>query len=135
MEIHPLLLQTGGSLVAIMLLAWLAFALKLGGRPKLTSHNEAAHAAGEVADGFAPIESAIARDGAGALLRDAAGQIMLLKPHGAHFAGRILSEEASATTRRDMVIIDTGEARFGSVQLALNDAETWVAAINQLGRR
>ncbi len=135
MEIDPLLLQFGGSLVAIVLLAWLASALKLGGKPKLANHSEAARAAGEVADGFAPIESAIARDGAGALLKDAQGQIMLLKPHGVHFAGRILSEEASATTSDTMLIVDTGEARFGSVRLALDDADIWVAAINQLGRR
>ncbi len=134
MEIDPLLLQFGGSLVAIVLLAWFASALKLGDKPKLASHSEAARAAGEVADGFTPIESAIAHDGAGALLKDANGQIMLLKTHGVHFAGRILSGEASATASDGMLIINTGEARFGSAQLALDDVDSWVVAINQLGR-
>ena len=69
------------------------------------------------------------RDGRGALLRDAAGRVLLLRPHGVHFAGRILSGAARVRRDGDMLVIDTAERRYGAAQLALDDASAWVDAI------
>jgi hypothetical protein len=133
MDIHPLLLQTLGSLVAILVLAGLAALLKLGGASKLASDGDVRRAAGEVVDGFEAIESAAARDGAAALARDALGRIMLIKRHGNRFAGRILTPLARVRRHGDALEVDCGEKRFGKVLLALDDPASWQARIDAIG--
>lgn len=127
-----MLLQFGGSLVAILLLAGLAVALKLGGKPTLADEAAVALAAGEAEDGFEVDRVAIARAGDAALARDPSGRIMVLKRHGNKFAGRILTAQASAREEVDALIVDPREARFGTVRLALSDALYWADAINRL---
>ena len=126
-----LLLQTAGSLVAILALAGLAWWLKLGGTPRLDSAVAVARAAGEVEDGFATVATSHDAEGASALARDGAGRIMVIKRHGNRFAGRVLGPGASA--RHDgSLIVDPGEPRFGKVFLTLPDAEAWADAINRV---
>jgi hypothetical protein len=128
-----LLVQTAGSLAAILALTALAWWLKLGGDPRLDSEAAVARAAGEVEDGFAPV--AIAADGTAALARDGAGRIMVIKRHGNRFAGRVLGAGAEAWIEAARLIVDPGEARFGTVTLTLPDAQAWAEAINGLDRR
>ena len=134
-----LLLQTAGSLVAILALAGLACWMKLGGAPRLASDEEVRRAAGEVEDGFTHVAMACDADGAAALARDAEGRIMVIKRHGNRFAGRVLGPQAKAVLWRDpghvALEVDPGEARFGKVFLTLPDAETWADAINRLNER
>jgi hypothetical protein len=129
-----LLIQTAGSLVAILALAGLAWWMKLGGAPTLGSDEAVRRAAGEVEDGFTPV--ATARDGKAALARDDAGRIMVIKRHGNRYAGRVLGSRATARLWRDQgqtaVEVDAGEARFGKVFLDIPDAEAWADAINRL---
>ncbi|MEO0698206.1 MAG: hypothetical protein AAFY81_00640 [Pseudomonadota bacterium] len=127
-----MLLQFVGSLIAIFALAGLAVLLKLGGRPKLTDASGVAHAAGEVVDGFAPVRSSIARDGAAALAKDETGRIIVIKRHGNKFAGRILTNAASVREEVDALIVDPHETQFGRVRLTLSDAPYWADAINRL---
>ncbi len=131
-----LLLQTSASLVAIVALAGLAWWLRLGGTPRLTSEDDVAQFAGEVEDGFAPVAVAIDAEGAAALARDAQGRIMLIRRHGNRFAGRVLTAQAKAA-RQDQpdasaIMIDSGEARFGTTFLAIPDPDAWAEAINAL---
>lgn len=132
----PLVLQTAGSLVAILALAGLARWLKLGGTPRLADEAAVRHAAGEVEDGFAPVEWACDAEGAGALARDSQGRIMVIRRHGNRFAGRVLTPRASAAVAgqagQPAIIVDCGEPRFGRTTLAIPDAEAWAAAINRL---
>lgn len=132
MEIPPLLLQFLVSLVAILALYGLARALRLGGKPKLTDDASVRFAAGEVEDGFVSDKVAISRRGEAALARDANGRIMLIKRHGNRFAGRILDENARVHEEVDAIIVDPGDAWFGSVRLSLNEPGIWVDAINRL---
>jgi hypothetical protein len=125
-----LLIQTAGSLVAILALAGLAWWMKLGGTPALDSPDAVQRAAGEVEDGFTPITTA--HDGACALARDAQGRIMVIKRHGNRFAGRVLGPGSAARLAAGVLEIDPGEARFGKVTLDLPDAEAWADAINAL---
>lgn len=131
-----LLIQTAGSLVAILALAGLAWWMKLGGNPALDSDAAVRRAAGEVEDGFAPV--ATAHDGKAALARDAQGRIMVIKRHGNRFAGRVLGPGARTEILPDpgiaMLVVDSGEVRFGKVFLALDDAQTWADAINRVSR-
>jgi len=125
-----LLIQTAGSLVAILALAGIAWWLKLGGAPLLDSDEAVRRAAGEVEDGFTPV--ATAHDSATALARDAAGRIMVIKRHGNRFAGRVLGPGSMARLATGRLEVDPGEARFGTVLLDLPDAEAWAEAINRL---
>ncbi|HSF12770.1 MAG TPA: hypothetical protein VLA50_07330, partial [Erythrobacter sp.] len=85
---------------------------------------------------FAPV--AIARDAKGmaALVRDAQGQIMLIKRHGNRFAGRVLGPAARAAIWPDSghitLAVVCGEPRFGEVVLDLSDPDSWADAINAL---
>lgn len=128
----PQLLQFLGSLVAILVLAGIAWGLKLGPERKLESEDEARRAACEAVDGFEAIDLSLDRKGRGALLADAEGHVLLLRPHGTHFAGRILTPAASATIEGATLIIDTAEKRYGNARLALDDAPAWVQRIEAL---
>lgn len=134
MEIDPQLLIYGGSLVAILFVAGLTLALGLGRGAVLANHKQAARAAGEVHDGFAASESAIGHDGKTAVLRDNAGRFVVLKVHGAHFAGRVLDANASAEARDGVLTINASETRFGTVSIATDDAKAWAEAINRVKR-
>lgn len=129
-----LLVQTAGSLVAILALAGLAWWMKLGGAPGLNSEDAVLRAAGEVEDGFTPVASAF--DGKAAIARDSGGRIMVIKRHGNRFAGRIIGPGARATLWRDQDIagleVEPGEARFGKVFLDIADAQAWADAINRV---
>lgn len=132
MDISPLLLQFGGSLIAIFALYALARALKLGGKPKLADEESVRFAAGEVEDGFVAERIAVTRQGAAALASDALGRIMLIKRHGNQFAGRILDSEAQVQEEVDAIVVDCGDTRFGKVRLSLENPGVWVDAINRL---
>ena len=132
MEIPPLLLQTGGSLAAILTLYLLARALRLGGNPVLADLAAVKVVAGQVEDGFVAQRVSIARGGTAALAVDGAGRIMVIKRHGNRFAGRILPRTAIVREQVDSIEVDPGDPRFGKVRLALTDPNYWVDAINRL---
>lgn len=133
MDLPPLLIQTAGSLVAILALAGIAWWLKLGGAPVLAGAEAVRRAAGEVADGFDVADCALARDGTAALARDPAGRIMLIRRHGNRFAGRILDHRATARANGDALAVDCGERRFGIVRMEIGQAQAWAEAINAVG--
>ncbi|WP_301751088.1 hypothetical protein [uncultured Erythrobacter sp.] len=138
MNVPPLLIQTMVSLAAILALAGLAWRLKLGGSPTLTSDDDVRRAAGEVEDGFDPV--AIARDGEGvaAIARDAQGRIMVIKRHGNRFTGRMLDADANATLNiglgETVLVVRTGQTLFGDIYLAIDDPQAWVATINGVSK-
>jgi len=137
MALPPLLLQTAGSLAAILALAGLAWWLGLGGARLLTDDEAVRHAAGEVEDGFNPVVIARDAEGRAALAEDSQGRIMVIRRHGNRFAARLLGPSARAVIWRDPGVadgleVDCGEARFGKVFLELPDPEAWAAAINAL---
>ena len=127
-----MIVQFGGSLIAILALAGLAVLLKLGGKPTLRNASDVSRAADEVHDGFEVIRSAISSEGKAALARSQSGQIILLKQHGNKFAGRLLAPSASVKEEVDALIVDPGEDQFGSVRLRLSDASYWADAITRL---
>ena len=132
MEIPPLLLQSAGSLVAIVALYGLARAMRLGGQTGL--HDEAAvrQAAQEIEDGFDAQRVSIARDENAALAKDPSGRIMVIKRHGNRFAGRVLTPAAKAREEVDALVVDCGERNFGPVRLSINDSAAWADAIARL---
>ncbi len=139
MDVPPLLMQSAGSLAAILALAGLAWWLRLGPALPLSNADDVRRIAAEIEDGFAPVTIACDEEGAGALARDAQGRILLIRPHGNRFVGRVLTARAGATLQDHPgefnIMIDTGEQRFGRIALTLSDPDAWAAAINALNGR
>lgn len=127
-----MMLQFGASLIVIFALAGIALLLKLGGNPSLTDAAAVALAADGVEDGFKTERSSIAKGGKAALTRDPTGRIMVIKRHGNKFAGRILSSRARCREEVDALLVDAGDAQFGTIRLSLSDASYWADAINRL---
>lgn len=131
-----LLIQTAGSLVAILALTALAWWMSLGSMPLLHDEDAVRSAAGEVEDGFVPVTCVCDAEGYAALARDGAGRIMVIRRHGNRFAGRVLGPRAKAELTFGRfgfrLVVDPGEARFGDVALAIPDAQAWAEAINRV---
>jgi hypothetical protein len=126
-------LQLGGSLLAILALAWLARVMGLGGDVRIRDADHARALANEVVDGFAPVDIAIDRAGIGALLRDAQGRQMLLRRHGAKFVGRLLDRTIEARLDQNFLTIGTRERSFGKITLNLGEqAQYWAAGLRHL---
>ncbi len=126
----------GGSLATILGIFALARALKLGGRPTLNDATTAQKVAEEIENGFEAVRVSISRTKDAALLRAKDGRVMLVKRHGSHFVGRILSRQSSAREEVDALVVipGAGENQFGSVKLRLDDAASWADTINRLQR-
>lgn len=128
-----LVIQLGGSLVAILVLAWIAHRLRLGGDARIRSEEEARALADEAIQGFAPVEIAIDRAGMGALCRDGAGRVLLLRRHGSHWASRLLDSHAHARLDRSFLTLATADRLFGSVTFDLGDeAPAWAASLRRI---
>lgn len=124
----------GASLAAILLLGWLASHLRLGADVRLRDRHEALALARATACDFDAEEIALDRAGIGALLRGRDGRIMLLRRHGAHFAGRLLTTHQGMRLDRHLLTIATPETSFGAVTLDLGaEAQHWAASLRRLG--
>ena len=125
--------QLAGSLVAILVLAWIAHRLGLGGDARIRNEEEARALADEAIHGFEPVEIAIDRAGMGALCRDARGRVLLLRRHGSHWASRLLDSHAHARLDQGFLTLATADRRFGSVTFELGDkAPTWAASLRRI---
>ena len=126
-------LQLGGSLLAILGLAWIAHRLRLGGDARIRDEGEARALADEALHGFEPIVIAIDKAGMGALCRDGEGRVLLLRRHGSRFASRLLDSHAYARLDRGFLTLATSDRRFGSVTFDLGDkAAIWAASLRRI---
>ncbi len=130
------LLQLGGSLVAILVLAWLAYKLGLGGDARIRSEEQARELAEEAICGFDAVDVAIDRAGMGALLRARDGRVLLLRRHGTHFASRLLDGHAHTRLDQGFLTLATSDRTFGSVTFDLGQqAGEWAASLRRLEQR
>lgn len=126
-------IQAVASLVAILLLAWIAARMRLGGDVRIRDEDHARELANEVIDGFEPVRLTLDRAHVGAMLGDAQGRVMVLRRHGSHFAGRLLTGHGGVRLDRNLLTIATGEPRFGQVTLDLGPAaQEWAASLRHL---
>ncbi|HEX8421406.1 MAG TPA: hypothetical protein VF638_15465 [Sphingomonas sp.] len=106
----------GGSLAAILVLAGICWALKLGRVERIASAEDAADAADQLLPGFVTVGSAVGADGSGALAVGDDGRVAVMKRHGARIAVREVTWHALRSTPAG-IVVETGERRFGSVSL------------------
>lgn len=124
------LAQFVGSLVAILALAWIAKWLGLGGDQRIRDEAHARQLADEVVSGFDPHDMAIGSDGRAAILRDASGQVMIIRRHGNKFAGRLLGAECKTRIEDGSLQVLTGDRRFGDLRLRISDAARWQESVS-----
>lgn len=116
-----------GSLVAVLLLAWAAKAMGLGGDIRLTRADALRIASDE---GFDPADIIIDRAGIAAIVRDARGRHMLIRRHGVNFVTRMLRAPLDARLDQKLLTLGTGERAFGRITLDLGDqAAIWAAGL------
>ncbi|MXP27820.1 hypothetical protein GRI58_03150 [Porphyrobacter algicida] len=128
------LIQIIGSLAAILALAWIAARLKLGGDRRIVDEAEAGRLADEAVSGFTASDIAIDRDRTAALMRDAQGRVLLLRRHGAHFAGRVLDPGAEIALSGNRVELVPADRRFGPATLNFdNRPPEWVVRLTTGG--
>jgi hypothetical protein len=127
------LIKLAGSIVAILFLAWLARHWQLGGDARIRTENEARAIADEIICGFEPVDIAIDKAGIGALMRDARGRHLLVRRHGASWAGRLLDNHSETRLDQNFLTVGTGERTFGTVTLNLGErAQYWAAGLRHL---
>ena len=125
--------QLGGSLVAVLLLAAIAWKLGLGGDIRIRSEDQARQLAGEAIWGFDAVAVGLDRAGIAALLRDGQGRVMLLRRHGAHFAARLIESHSGVRLDRNFLTITAAEPSFAAVTLDLGaNAQVWAGSLRRL---
>lgn len=105
--------QLGGSLVAILLLAGIAGALRLG-RGDPMDEQSAADAAEAALSGFRAVHVQLGRDHRAAMVVGADGSVAAVKQHGAQLAVRKIQAHAVRETE-DGWFLDSGERLFGTI--------------------
>ena len=113
------------SLVAVLAMAGLCRLLDLGGDARIADEQMARSLARDFL--FEPEEVIVDRAGIAALARDAAGQLLLIRRHGAHFMGERLAAPLKAR-------LDQRFLTLGSTVLDLGEAApVWAASLRRLG--
>ena len=127
------LLIFAGSLVAIIFVSWLVRRIGLGRAARVTSKEQAIAIADSVICGFNGTEAALDRAGYGALVRNAAGQQMLIRAHGNFFVGRLIDTSFSGRLSQTSLTLESTDRRFGATTLDLGkDAQNWTARLREL---
>jgi hypothetical protein len=125
--------KLGASIIAILLLAWIARRMGLGGDVRIRDEEQARRLSDEAICGFEPVEITIDRAGIGALMRDAAGRHLLIRRHGAQFAARLLDGHTKSRLDQNFLTIGTGEKTFGKITMNLGpDAQLWAAGLRHM---
>lgn len=118
------------SVVGVALLVLLARLLGFARRPGLDSADLAARLAADALPGFAPAETALSRDGAGALVAGRDGRVALVRPLGDRFVVRPL--KSPIVGRAGPVLrVRPDEPMFPETSLDLGDAAAmrWAARL------
>ena len=110
-----MLLQLGGSIVAILVLSGIAWALGLGGGA-ITDEAEAMRHAEDALTGFDAASARLSADGNAALVTGVDGTLAVVKRHGAQPAVRRVRPD-QVRVDAGVTVVETGERLFGEVTL------------------
>ena len=111
-----------GSLIGVLVLAAIAWALGLGRREPLTG-DEVAERLSQEYGPLALRTVLLSQEGKGALAFAHDGRVFGVKAHGVDLASRELQRPLLATEEKDTLIIDTRDRWFGKLRLRLGRAQ------------
>ncbi|MXO70920.1 hypothetical protein [Alteraurantiacibacter buctensis] len=117
------------ALLAVLALVALAHWLGFSRAAKLSGPDHATALAQSLPGGFSPVDLAISRDGGGALLRDASGQVAIIAPVGAHFVVRLPANRFYARPAGKGLIEVRGEDFAALLDLGEEGAR-WLAILS-----
>jgi hypothetical protein len=127
------LAKLGGSIIAILALAGTAKRIGLGGDVRIRDEDHARALAEEAICGFAPVEVILDKARIAALMKDANGHHLVIRRHGAQFAGRLLDRHSHSRLDQNFLTIGTGDRHFGAVTLNLGaEAQIWAAGLRRM---
>lgn len=127
------LIQLGASVAAVLFVVWLVGRMGLGADPRIEDAAHAIRLAEEAETGFGGIEVARDRAGFAAIVRNAAGRMMLVRAHGNFFAARPVDAATVGRLDKDFLTLTMPEKTFGSVTLQLGkDAGMWASRMRDL---
>ena len=136
-DIGPALIIGAQTLLSLILVTalWLfARALRLGGDVRIADAAHAAQLAEAALSGFRAEDITLDRARIGALVRDDAGRILLIRRHGARFVASELVSHAGIRLDRHTLTLETGDRQYGTLTLDLGaDAQIWAASLRRLG--
>lgn len=120
----------GGSLVAVVVVAWLVGRLGLG-RPAPLDEFQARRVAEETFIGHRFGATTLDRDGRAALVEGADGEIALVRAHGDKWVARLLRSPVTAHLEAECLLVPAGETMFGVTTLTLGAeaAAEWAAKL------
>ncbi|MBB6426130.1 hypothetical protein [Sphingopyxis sp. JAI128] len=128
-------IQTGVSLVTVLLVAWLVGKIGLGADPRIEDEAHAIRLAEEAEAGFRGIEVARDRAGFAAIVQNAQGRMLLVRAHGNFFAARPIDASVIGRLDKDFLTLTTPEKTFGAVTLQLGkDAGMWASRMRNIVR-
>ena len=116
-----LLITSLVSFAIILAVTALVRGLRLG-EVRLQSRAQACDWAAKNVPFFAPVDAIISEDGQGALVCDAAQQIVLIKRHGSKFAGRLLTRPLDIERKGPIWCVGSGDRQFGWVSMQFDIA-------------
>jgi hypothetical protein len=127
------LAKLSASIAAVLLLAWVAKHMGLGGDVRIRDEAHARKLAEEAICGFEPVEIVLDRAGIGALMKDVNGRHLLIRRHGAQWVGRLLDGHAKSRLDQNFLTIGTREKSFGKITLNLGaEAQYWAAGLRHM---
>jgi hypothetical protein len=127
------LAKLAGSIVAILLLAWAAKRMGLGGDARIRDIEHARILADEAVCGFEPVDIVLDKARIAALMKDAQGRHLLIRRHGAQFVARLLDGHTRSRLDQNFLTIGTGETSFGKLTLNLGpEAQYWAAGLRHM---
>jgi hypothetical protein len=127
------LAKLGASIIAILLLAWSAKRMGLGGDVRIRDEAHARELAEEAICGFEPVDIILDKARIAALMKDAGGRHLLIRRHGAQFAARLLDRHSDSRLDQNFLTIGTGEKAFGKITLNLGaEAQYWAAGLRHM---
>lgn len=129
LALAPELLPLIGSLIAILLLARTARWMGLGTEyRRIRDEDHAIRLAEEAECGFDGIAADVDAAGYGAIVRNAAGSMMLVRIHGNRYVARRLDRSFTTRLDRNRLHLVSSEPTFGSVDLDFGDQAGVIAS-------
>ena len=107
-----------GSLAAVLVMAGAAWLLGLGGA-KLADADDARRTAEELLPGFTAGEARVDSTGEAAAVFGSAGDVAMVRRHGARFVARRLPRPLSVEQQGERLVVASCERRFGPVTMRL----------------